>query len=159
MFKQYHNHLWFFYFWCDFHPSSKRDLPLSTALGNNEKMDTNTPSIVFRVVGIQQLRMLKEIATWTQDRKGQRLHTFLLRTNFDIQDRITAISHRSFCRIGNSKREWAWIMDDTANTFETNSISVRDFLPNKLNLSLFGAWQTDCLQRKGREVLARSHSI
>jgi hypothetical protein len=36
-------------------------------------------------------------------------------------------------------------MDDTANTFETNSISVRDFLPNKLNLSPFGAWRTDRL--------------
>jgi hypothetical protein len=36
-------------------------------------------------------------------------------------------------------------MDDTANTFETNSISVRDFLPNKLNLSLFGAWRSDRL--------------
>lgn len=36
-------------------------------------------------------------------------------------------------------------MDDTAHTFETNSISVRDFPPNKLNLSLFGAWRTDRL--------------
>jgi hypothetical protein len=43
-------------------------------------------------------------------------------------------------------------MDDTANTFETNSISVPDFLPNKLNLSLFGAWRTDRLlsgEKKG----------
>jgi hypothetical protein len=62
-----------------------------------------------------------------------------------MHGRISAMSRRSFRRIGNSKREWGWIMDDTANTSETTTISVRDFLPNKLNLSPFGAWQTNRL--------------
>jgi len=81
---------------------------------------------------------LRRIATGWQDRKRTPFtQMFFLAHYFDMHGRISAMSRWSFRRIGNSEREWGWIMDDTANTSETTTITVRDFLPNKLNLSPF----------------------
>ena len=103
----------------------------------------------------QVITKLKGIGNGMTRPQKDTVYTDVLFTHrFDMQGRISDMSGRSFRRIGNSEREWGWIMDDTANTSETTTIFVRDFLPNKLNLSPFGAWQTNRLLWVGSRGVA-----